>query len=48
MFFWPGRPLCDRDGPSSRRFGGLKVEDIVDDRLVVELEKEGFIKRIYR
>lgn len=28
--------------------GILKVEDIVDDRLVVELEKEGFIERIYK
>jgi len=26
----------------------LKVEDIVDDSLVLELEKEGFISRIYR
>jgi NitT/TauT family transport system substrate-binding protein len=25
----------------------VKVEDIIDDRLVVELEKEGFIDRIY-
>jgi len=24
------------------------VEDIVDDKLVVELEKEGFIDRIYK
>ena len=28
--------------------GNVKVEDIVDERIVVELEKEGFIKRIYR
>ena len=28
--------------------GSIKVEDIVDDRLVVELEKEGFIERIYK
>jgi hypothetical protein len=27
---------------------GIKVDDIVDDRLVVELEKEGFIDRIYK
>jgi hypothetical protein len=27
---------------------GIKVEDIVDDRLVVELEKEGFVERIYK
>ena len=26
----------------------MKVEDIVDDRLVVELEKEGFIDRVYK
>jgi len=26
----------------------VKVEDIIDDRLVVELEKEGFIDRIYK
>jgi hypothetical protein len=25
-----------------------KVDDIVDDSLVLELEKEGFINRIYR
>jgi hypothetical protein len=25
----------------------LKVDDIVDDSLVIELEKEGFISRIY-
>jgi NitT/TauT family transport system substrate-binding protein len=28
--------------------GSVKVDDIVDDRLVVELEKEGFIDRIYK
>jgi len=28
--------------------GGIKVENIVDDKLVVELEKEGFIDRIYK
>jgi NitT/TauT family transport system substrate-binding protein len=28
--------------------GSIKVDDIVDDRLVVELEKEGFIDRIYK
>lgn len=49
-------PLVNREGmemqvkealarkPSS----ALKVDDIVDDSLVVELEKEGFINRIYR
>jgi hypothetical protein len=26
----------------------IKVDDIVDDRLVVKLEKEGFIDRIYK
>jgi hypothetical protein len=26
----------------------IKVDDIVDDRLVAELEKEGFIGRIYK
>jgi hypothetical protein len=26
----------------------LKVDDIVDDSLVLELEKEGFISRIYK
>jgi hypothetical protein len=26
----------------------LKVDDIVDDGLVLELEKEGFISRIYK
>jgi hypothetical protein len=30
-----------------RAFGvGIKVDNIVDDRLVVELDKEGFIDRI--
>jgi len=49
-------PLVNREGmemqvkealarkPSS----ALKVDDIVDDSIVVELEKEGFINRIYR
>lgn len=49
-------PLVNREGmemqvkealarkPSST----LKVDDIVDDSLVLELEKEGFISRIYR
>ena len=26
----------------------LKVDDVVDDSLIVELEKEGFISRIYK
>ena len=26
----------------------IKVDDIVDDRLVIELDKEGFIDRIYK
>ena len=28
--------------------GSVKVEDIVDERIVVELEKEGFIDRVYK
>jgi hypothetical protein len=51
-------PLMNREGMevqindaltlSRKPVGGIKVEDIVDDRLVVELEKEGFIDRIYK
>ena len=26
----------------------LKVEDVIDDSIVVELEKEGFIDRLYK
>jgi hypothetical protein len=35
--------------PVARKAGStLKVEDIVDDSVVLELEKEGFINRIYK
>jgi NitT/TauT family transport system substrate-binding protein len=49
-------PLVNRDGMDAqvkeavaRKAGStLKVDDIVDDSLVLELEKEGFISRIYK
>jgi ABC-type nitrate/sulfonate/bicarbonate transport system substrate-binding protein len=51
-------PLATREGMEvqinealalARKPGAsVKVEDIIDDRLVVELEKEGFIDRIYK
>ena len=49
-------PLVNREGMDvqvkdavSRKPGStLKVDDIVDDSLVLELEKEGFIARIYK
>ena len=49
-------PLVNREGMDiqvkeavARKAGSmLKVEDIVDDSLVLELEKEGFIGRIYK
>jgi NitT/TauT family transport system substrate-binding protein len=51
-------PLATREGMEvqisealalARKPGaGIKADDIVDDRLVVELEKEGFIDRIYK
>jgi ABC-type nitrate/sulfonate/bicarbonate transport system substrate-binding protein len=51
-------PLATREGMEvqisealalARKPGGsVKVDDIVDDRLVVELDKEGFIDRIYK
>jgi NitT/TauT family transport system substrate-binding protein len=51
-------PLATRDGMEvqisdalalARKPGAsVKVDDIVDDRLVAELEKEGFIGRIYK
>ncbi len=51
-------PLATRDGMEvqinealalARKPGAsVKVDDIVDDRLVVELEKDGFIDRIYK
>jgi NitT/TauT family transport system substrate-binding protein len=49
-------PLVNREGMDvqvkeavARKAGSmLKVEDIVDDSLVLELEKEGFISRVYR
>ena len=49
-------PLVNREGMDvqvkdavSRKPGSpLKVDDIIDDSLAVELEKEGFISRIYK
>jgi NitT/TauT family transport system substrate-binding protein len=49
-------PLVNREGMDvqvkdavSRKPGSaLKVDDVVDDSLVLELEKEGFISRIYK
>jgi hypothetical protein len=51
-------PLMNREGMEVQIIDALtfarkpavsiKVEDIMDDRLVVELEKEGFIERIYK
>ena len=51
-------PLATREGMdvqindalvAARKVGmALKAEDIIDDGLVVELEKEGFIERIYK
>jgi NitT/TauT family transport system substrate-binding protein len=49
-------PLVNREGMDvqvkdavSRKPGSyLKVDDLVDDSLVLELEKEGFISRIYK
>jgi len=48
-------PLVTREGmeiqlkeASARRPTNLKVSDIVDDSIVLELEKEGFIDRIYK
>ena len=49
-------PLVNREGMDvqvkdavARKPGStLKVDDIVDDSLVLELEKEGFIARIYK
>ena len=49
-------PLVTREGMEAqikealaRRPGAtLRVEDIVDDSLVVQLQKEGFIDRIYK
>jgi NitT/TauT family transport system substrate-binding protein len=49
-------PLVNREGMDiqvkdalSRKPGSnLKVDDVIDDTLVVELEKEGFINRMYK
>ncbi len=49
-------PLVNRDGMdvqvkdavSRKPSSTLKVDDLVDDSLVLELEKEGFISRIYK
>jgi NitT/TauT family transport system substrate-binding protein len=51
-------PLATREGMevqinealalARKSAGSIKVDDIVDDRLVAELEKEGFIDRIYK
>jgi hypothetical protein len=49
-------PLVNREGMDvqvkdavSRKPGStFKVDDVVDDTLVLELEKEGFIGRIYK
>ena len=50
-----GVPLVTREGTEvqikeavARKSGAtLRVEDIVDDSIVRELEKEGFIDRVY-
>jgi hypothetical protein len=49
-------PLMNREGMEiqikealARRPGAsMKVEDIVDESIVMELEKEGFIDRLYK
>jgi len=48
-------PLVNREGMDAqvkeavaRKPSTLKVDDIVDDSLVLELEREGFINRIYK
>ena len=43
-----GMEVQVKDAVSRKPASTLKVDDIVDDSLVVELEKEGFINRIYK
>ena len=42
------KPSQVKEALARKPSSALKVDDIVDDSLVVELEKEGFINRIYR
>jgi hypothetical protein len=37
-----------KDALSRKPGAALKVEDIVDDSIVAELEKEGFIGKLYK
>ncbi len=43
-----GMDVQVKDAVSRKPASTLKVEDIVDDSLILELEKEGFINRIYK
>jgi NitT/TauT family transport system substrate-binding protein len=43
-----GMDVQVKDAVSRKPASTLKVDDIVDDSLVLELEKEGFISRIYK
>ncbi|HWH76858.1 MAG TPA: ABC transporter substrate-binding protein [Candidatus Binatus sp.] len=43
-----GMDIQVKDAVSRKPGSGLKVDDIIDDSLVLELEKEGFISRLYK
>ena len=43
-----GMDVQVKDALSRKPGSALKVDDIVDDSLVLDLEKEGFISRVYK
>jgi NitT/TauT family transport system substrate-binding protein len=43
-----GMDVQVKDAASRKPASTLKVDDIIDDSLILELEKEGFINRIYK
>jgi NitT/TauT family transport system substrate-binding protein len=43
-----GMDIQLKDAQSKRPDSRIKVEDIIDDSIVAELEKEGFIEQLYR
>jgi len=43
-----GMDIQVKDAVSRKPGSGLKVDDLIDDSLVLELEKEGFMSRMYK
>jgi hypothetical protein len=43
-----GMDIQLKDALSKKSGSNVKVDDIVDDSIVAELEKEGFISKLYK